>query len=155
MNDYKNNLIQPLWYGTRSLKETDNIQSLLVRNTQDGGAGNYLLFLNHPPTFAIGARKKWDNLLSDKSMLGKQVVSQAEEGFVKLIFEEGSGILAGGFVIGENASQFIAQVTMGIEMAAHVDDFALTVPVHPSTPEAFGESADDVLNLAVHLAKKK
>ena len=87
--------------------------------------------------------------------LGKQVVSQAEEGFVKLIFEEESGIIAGGLVVGENASQFIAQVTMGIEMAAHIDDFSLTVPVHPSTPEAFLESADDVMNLAVHLAKKK
>ncbi len=87
--------------------------------------------------------------------LGKHSVSQSEEGFAKLHFEEETGIIVGGIIVGENAGSLITQLTMAVEMAAHLDDFALTVPVHPTTPEAFMESADDVLGLSVHLGKKR
>ncbi len=99
-----------------------------------------------------------EELVSGKfplSSLGKHVVSQSDTGLVKLVFEKNSGTIVGGLIIGENAGGLIAQLTMAIEMSAHKDGFSLTVPVQPTAPEAFLESADEIQDLSVHLGKKR
>ncbi len=67
--DYR--ILRPVWHGTLSLKDSDDLQSKIVENVYSQ-TENTVLLLNHPPTFAIGARKSWKNLLVDKNDLEKQ-----------------------------------------------------------------------------------
>jgi dihydrolipoamide dehydrogenase len=73
------------------------------------------------------------------------------EGLVKLVAERGSGVLLGGHVVGPDASDLIAELTLALEMGARAEDVALTIHAHPTLPEAIMEAAEGIYGHPIHL----
>jgi dihydrolipoamide dehydrogenase len=85
--------------------------------------------------------------------LGRAQALGETEGFVKLIAERGRLIGAG--VVGPEASELIAELTLAIEVGASLEDLALTVHTHPTLAEAVHEAAEHGLGQAVHIMNRK
>jgi dihydrolipoamide dehydrogenase len=56
----------------------------------------------------------------------------------------------GGHVVGPEASEPIAELTVTVENGLTVTDFVGTVHAHPTFSEAVGEAAGDALGGALH-----
>lgn len=74
-------------------------------------------------------------------------------GFVKVIATP-SGQIVGAGVVGTEASELIAELTLAIEMGASLEDLALTVHAHPTLAEAVHEAAEMALGQAVHVLNR-
>ncbi len=83
--------------------------------------------------------------------LGRAQILQETDGFVKVIAEEGTGLVLGVEIVGPEASTLIAEAALAVEMGAHVEDIALTVHAHPTLPEALMEAALAVFGRAMHV----
>ncbi|MCB0309153.1 MAG: FAD-dependent oxidoreductase [Bdellovibrionales bacterium] len=86
---------------------------------------------------------------------GRALSALSTEGFVKLISEKSTGIVLGGHIIGEHASEMISEITLAIEMGATIEDLALTVHPHPTLSESIMEAAEATLGKAIHMVNKK
>jgi dihydrolipoamide dehydrogenase len=64
------------------------------------------------------------------------------DGLTKLVTDPQSGRLLGAGVVGVNAGELIAELTLAIEMGADVEDIALTVHAHPTLSETVGLAAE-------------
>ncbi len=87
------------------------------------------------------------------SALGRAQALGEHEGFVKLLAHEGR--LVGAAVVGPEASELIAELTLAIEVGATLEDLALTVHTHPTLSEAIREAAEVALGSAVHVLNRK
>jgi dihydrolipoamide dehydrogenase len=87
------------------------------------------------------------------SALGRAQALGETEGFVKLIARGGRVVGAG--VVGPEASELIAELTLAIEVGATLEDLALTVHSHPTLAEAVHEAAEQGLGQSVHLLNRK
>jgi dihydrolipoamide dehydrogenase len=74
----------------------------------------------------------------------------AGDGFVKLISEQESGLVLGAQIVGPEASNLIAEIGLAIEMAATLEDVALTIHAHPTLSEIVMESAEVALGRGIH-----
>ena len=74
-------------------------------------------------------------------------------GFVKLIARDER--LVGAGVVGPEASELIAELTLALEVGASLEDLALTVHAHPTLAEAVHEAAEHGLGHAVHIANRR
>ena len=63
------------------------------------------------------------------------------EGFVKLIADKKTDLLIGAHIVGPNASELIAELTMAFEYSASSEDVARTVHGHPTLAEVIKEAA--------------
>ncbi|MCX5748659.1 MAG: FAD-dependent oxidoreductase [Candidatus Saganbacteria bacterium] len=72
--------------------------------------------------------------------LGKSTVSGEREGFVKLVANAKTGVLLGGHIIGDNASDLIAEITLAIRNKLTAQDISKTIHSHPTLPEAVWEA---------------
>ena len=87
------------------------------------------------------------------SALGRAQALGETAGFVKLIARDERLIGAG--VVGPEASELIAELTLAIEVGASFEDLALTVHAHPTLAEAVHEAAEHGLGQAVHIANRR
>ena len=85
--------------------------------------------------------------------LGRAQALGETEGFVKLIAREGR--LVGAGIVGPEASELVAELTLAIEVGASLEDLALTVHTHPTLAEAVHEAAEHGLGHAVHILNRK
>jgi dihydrolipoyl dehydrogenase len=83
--------------------------------------------------------------------LGRAMSVNATEGFVKMIADAGTDELLGMGVVGEHASDLVAEAALAIEMGASSEDVALTVHAHPTWPESLMEAAEAVHGQAIHI----
>ncbi|WP_426448535.1 dihydrolipoyl dehydrogenase [Paenibacillus sp. S-38] len=81
---------------------------------------------------------------------GRAQSMNATDGFVKLIADKDTGVLVGGFVVGAEASNLIAELTLGIEMGATLEDIALTIHAHPTLGEITMDAAEGALGHPIH-----
>ena len=58
-------------------------------------------------------------------------------------------------MIGQNATECIAATTALLHQKASMHDVAETVWAHPTISEAIKESAEDALNMGLHLPPRK
>ena len=65
------------------------------------------------------------------------------------------GVIVGGFVVGAHASELIGEITLAIEMGAHLHDVAHTIHPHPTMSESIVEAAYIGLGTPVHVAPKR
>lgn len=86
---------------------------------------------------------------------GRALSVSEPDGFVKLIGEKKTGRLLGAHIVGAEASNLIAEPTLGLEMGATIEDLALTVHAHPTLPEVVMEGAEATLGHAIHVVQKK
>jgi dihydrolipoamide dehydrogenase len=73
---------------------------------------------------------------------GRSLSLGRDEGFTKLLFDARSHQLVGGGIVGPNAGELIAEVTLAIEMGADAADVGLTVHAHPTLSETVAFAAD-------------
>jgi dihydrolipoamide dehydrogenase len=81
---------------------------------------------------------------------GRAQSMNANEGFVKLVGDKDTGLLVGGFVVGAEASNLIAELTLAIEMGATLEDIALTIHAHPTLGEITMDAAEGALGHPIH-----
>jgi dihydrolipoamide dehydrogenase len=86
--------------------------------------------------------------------LGRALSVNDTDGFVKVIADAKSGELLGAHIVGNGASDLIAEATLAIEMGAVADDLRLTIHAHPTLSEAIMEAAAVALGEAIHVINK-
>ncbi|MDA7538544.1 dihydrolipoyl dehydrogenase [Akkermansiaceae bacterium] len=82
--------------------------------------------------------------------LGKAQASGETEGFVKLLFGKEHGEVLGAHIIGENATDLIAEMGLAVTMEATIDDIHATIHAHPTLAEAIHEATLDADGHAIH-----
>lgn len=83
--------------------------------------------------------------------LGKARAAQSTEGFVKLIFDEKYGELLGAHIIGEEATELIAELVTAKALETTYLEILKSVHAHPTLSEAVMEAAGVAYGEAIHL----
>jgi dihydrolipoamide dehydrogenase len=86
--------------------------------------------------------------------LGRALSVNDTEGFVKVVGDAKTGELLGLHVVGNGASDLVAEGTLAIEMGAVIDDLRLTIHAHPTLSEAIMEAAAVAMGEAVHVINR-
>ncbi len=73
---------------------------------------------------------------------GRALGMDRPEGFTKLIFDDKTGRLIGGGVVGLHAGDLIAEISLAIEMGATAEDIGLTIHPHPTLSESVMMAAE-------------
>ena len=76
---------------------------------------------------------------------GKASAYGNREGFVKLVFDEASGELLGGHVLGHDAVELIGELSLARHLGATDRQIAETIHAHPTLSESIQEAARDAL----------
>ena len=76
-------------------------------------------------------------------------------GMVKILAHAETDEILGVHIIGEHASELIAEAVLAMEYKASSEDLALTIHAHPTLSEALHEAALAVNNEAIHIANKR
>ncbi|CAB4336871.1 unannotated protein [freshwater metagenome] len=66
-----------------------------------------------------------------------------------------SGVIVGAQLVGPHVSEFIAEITLAIEMGATLEDLAATIHPHPTVSETLVESALVGLGKPIHVVAKR
>ena len=82
---------------------------------------------------------------------GKAFAVGEREGFVKLIFDAKYGELLGGHIIGNEATELIAEVALARSMEATGQTIIKTVHAHPTLSESIMEAAANAYGEAIHI----
>ena len=82
--------------------------------------------------------------------IGKAQAIGATEGFVKLLFGKEHGEILGAHIIGENATEIIAEMGLAINLEATIDDIHSTIHAHPTLSEAIHEATLAAEGRAIH-----
>ena len=86
--------------------------------------------------------------------LGRAIANADTDGFVKVVIDAASHEVLGIHVVGNGASDIIAEAALAIEMGALADDLSLTIHAHPTLPEAIMEAAKASLGEAIHIVNR-
>jgi len=86
--------------------------------------------------------------------LGRAIAIDHTEGFVKVVADRASKLLLGAVFVGHEAADLVAEAALALEMAATLEDVALTVHAHPTLPEAFQEACLAAMGEAVHMLNR-
>jgi dihydrolipoyl dehydrogenase len=86
--------------------------------------------------------------------LGRALSVNDTDGFAKVVIDAKSGEILGVHIVGNGASDMIAEAALAIEMGAVAEDVALTIHAHPTMPEALKEAAAAALGEAVHIINR-
>jgi len=81
---------------------------------------------------------------------GKAMAVGNTFGFVKLIFDDQYGELIGAHIIGDGATEMIAELNMAKALESTWEDLAMTMHAHPTLSEAVMEAAMDAFGSAIH-----
>ena len=63
-------------------------------------------------------------------------------GFVKIISDPSTGVVLGGSIVGQNASELISVLAVAVTAGLRVADIVESMPVHPTLSEALSEAAE-------------
>ena len=73
---------------------------------------------------------------------GRAIGVGRTEGFTKLVFDEATGRVLGGGIVGVHAGELIAEVALAIEMGAEAADIGHTIHPHPTLSESVAMAAE-------------
>jgi dihydrolipoamide dehydrogenase len=82
---------------------------------------------------------------------GKAFAAGEREGFVKLIFDSKYGELLGAHIIGPEATELIAELTLAKSMEATYETIVKTVHAHPTLSESVMEAAANAYGESIHI----
>ncbi len=85
---------------------------------------------------------KYEKAVFPWAASGRALSMGREEGMTKLLFCPDTKRILGGGIVGVNAGDLIAEVTLAIEMCCDVEDIALTIHPHPTLAETIAQSAE-------------
>jgi len=81
---------------------------------------------------------------------GRALTVGEREGFVRVVADADEEFLLGAQVVGPEASELIAELGLGIEMGARLEDVVGTIHTHPTLSEAVHEAAAAARGEAIH-----
>ncbi|WP_088005821.1 dihydrolipoyl dehydrogenase [Indiicoccus explosivorum] len=84
---------------------------------------------------------------------GRALALNASDGFVKLVSRKADGLLLGAQIVGQGASDMIAELGLAIETGVTVEDLAMTIHAHPTLGEIAMEAAEVALGTPIHIVK--
>jgi dihydrolipoamide dehydrogenase len=73
---------------------------------------------------------------------GRSLAMGRDEGLTKILFDEDTGRVIGGGIVGTSAGDLIAEIGLAIEMGADAADIGLTIHAHPTLSETVAMSAE-------------
>ena len=76
---------------------------------------------------------------------GKANAYGHRDGFVKLVFDAGTGVLLGGHVLGHGAVELIGELSLARSLGVTVGQLVQTVHAHPTLSESIKEAAEEAL----------
>ncbi|PJN86656.1 dihydrolipoyl dehydrogenase [Bacillus sp. mrc49] len=82
---------------------------------------------------------------------GRALATNEMRGFAEVIVDEKSHILLGMHMVGPDASNLIGEGVLALELAARVEDIALSIHPHPTLSEGWMEAAEAALGHAIHI----
>lgn len=82
--------------------------------------------------------------------LARASIEDSLDGFIKVVYEEGSKAVLGIHMAAPHASEVAGELALAIEMGATLEDLALTVHPHPTISEAVQEVAELALGRPKH-----
>ena len=85
---------------------------------------------------------------------GRALSMGEPEGFVKIVADADTAEVLGVHILGAEASQLIAEAALAMQIECTAEEIAHTIHVHPTLSEALMESAEAVLEGAIHLPPK-
>jgi dihydrolipoamide dehydrogenase len=81
---------------------------------------------------------------------GRALTLDRTEGFVRVVADDGTGAILGGQIVGPEASELVAELSLAVEMGATLEDVATTVHTHPTLAEAVHEAVENARGEAIH-----
>lgn len=69
---------------------------------------------------------------------GRAIVSNAQNGITKLIFDKKTHRIIGGEIVGVHGGELLGEISLAIEMGCYAEDIALTIHAHPTLYESIG-----------------
>lgn len=85
---------------------------------------------------------------------GAAKASGEGDGFAKIVADS-HGSVIGASAVGYGARYIIQEAALAIETAMTLEDIASTIHAHPTISEAFSESAEDALGIAIHRYRQR
>jgi dihydrolipoamide dehydrogenase len=82
---------------------------------------------------------------------GKAQALGEPEGLVKLVAAADTGEIVGAHILGAEATELIAEITLGKTLESTVEEVGHTIHAHPTMAEAVMEAALDAMGQAIHL----
>jgi dihydrolipoamide dehydrogenase len=82
---------------------------------------------------------------------GKAFAIGEREGFVKMIFDAKYGEILGAHIIGSEATEMIAEVTLARSLEATGESIIKTIHAHPTLSESIMEAAANAYGEAIHI----
>lgn len=73
---------------------------------------------------------------------GRALGMGRDEGLTQLLFDENTHRIIGAGIVGPNAGELIAELTLAIEMGCDAEDIALTIHPHPTLSESIMMAAE-------------
>jgi len=106
-----------------------------------------------PAVAAIGASQEDAAAEGREVMVGQAMFAASgkasaygfRDGFVKLIFDAGSGVMIGGHVLGHGAVELIGELSLAMRLGATADQIASTIHAHPTLSETVREAAENAV----------
>ena len=81
---------------------------------------------------------------------GRALTLNEREGFVRVVADADTEFLLGAQIVGPEASELVAELALGIELGARLEDVAGTIHTHPTLSEAVHEAAVAARGEAIH-----
>ncbi|KUO72418.1 MAG: dihydrolipoamide dehydrogenase [Desulfosporosinus sp. BRH_c37] len=81
---------------------------------------------------------------------GRALCHGEREGFVKVITEEGTGVILGARILGPHASELISEITLAVSLGVKAEVLADMIHPHPALAEAVMEACGDAIGRAIH-----
>jgi dihydrolipoamide dehydrogenase len=81
---------------------------------------------------------------------GRALSMNESEGFVRVVADEESGFLLGAQIVGPEASELVAELTLAIELGATLEDISSTIHIHPTLSEAVHEAVKGAQGHSIH-----
>lgn len=81
---------------------------------------------------------------------GRALTLQRPDGFVRVVYERGSGLVLGLQAVGAHCAEMAGEFALAMEMCATLTDIAATIHAHPTLGETVQEVALSGLGKALH-----
>ena len=81
---------------------------------------------------------------------GRALTLDEREGFVRIVADADTEFLLGAQIVAPEAAELVAEVGLGIELGARLEDVAGTIHTHPTLSEAVHEAAAAARGGAIH-----
>ena len=86
---------------------------------------------------------------------GRAMANNDTTGMIKVLADSMTDRVLGVHIIGNQASEIVAEAVIAMEFGASAEDIGLTMFAHPTLSEGLHEAALAVSNHAIHIANRR